>query len=301
MAGTCLNTDLLKLSHWAATWFNIMRRLKFKLDRKSLEIIYTTFIRPLLEYSDIIWDNCTRYEKQELDKIQNEAARIATGATKLISLKNLQNEVKWQPLQKCRDNHKLALFYKMNNTITPFYLSDLVPGTVSSATRYNLRNSNNIMTIRGRTNSYLSSLLPSTVRDWNDLPPEIAQSDSVASFRYNLIRDRTHVPKYFYSGNRHVLYTRLRTQCSAFNHDLFKKNISDTPLCGSVEYTHHLFFKCPFYNIVRNDLLQEVSTLHEVSLKLLLYGNGKLSNDLNTRIFESVHKYILKTKRFSSN
>ena len=58
---------------------NIMRKLKFKLDRKSLEIIYTTFIRPLLEYGDVIWDNCTQYEKLELEKIQNEAARIATG------------------------------------------------------------------------------------------------------------------------------------------------------------------------------------------------------------------------------
>ena len=276
MAAACLNTDLLKLSHWAATWLvlfnptkteslifsrklnkplhpplfmenqqiveveshkhfgvilsadctwhkhikyitdkawgriNIMRRLKFKLDRKSLEIIYTTFIRPLLEYSDVIWDNCTRYEKQELDKIQNEAARIATGATKLISLENLQDEVKWQPLQKRRDNHKLTLFYKMNNNITPTYLSDLVPGTVSSATRYDLRNSNNIMTIVGRTHSYLSSFLPSTVRDWNNLPPEIAQSDSVASFKYNLNRDQTHVPKYFYSDNRHVQYVLKR-------------------------------------------------------------------------------------------
>ena len=187
-----------------------MRRLKFKLDRKSLEIIYTTFIRPLLEYSDVIWDNCTRYEKQELDKIQNEAARITTGATKLISLENLQDEVKWQPLQKRRDNHKLTLFSKMNNNITPTYLSDLVPGTVSSATRYDLRNSNNIMTIVGRTHSYLSSFLPSTVRDWNNLPPEIAQSDSVASFKYNLNRDQTHVPKYFYSGNRHVQYVLKR-------------------------------------------------------------------------------------------
>ena len=52
-----------------------MRRLKFILDRRSLEIVYTSFIRPLLEYGDTIWDNCTLYEKQELDKIQNEAAR----------------------------------------------------------------------------------------------------------------------------------------------------------------------------------------------------------------------------------
>ena len=68
-----------------------------------------------------------------------------------------------------------------------------------------------------------------------------------------------------------------------------------------IENIHHFSFKCPFYNIVRNDILHEVSTLHEVSLKLLLYGNPNLSNDLNTRIFESVHRYILKTKRFSSN
>ena len=61
--------------------------LKFKLDRKSLEIIYTTFIRPILEYGDVIWDTCTQYEKQELDKIQTEAARIATGTTKHVSLK----------------------------------------------------------------------------------------------------------------------------------------------------------------------------------------------------------------------
>ena len=60
-----------------------MRKLNFKVDRKSLEIIHTTFIRPILEYGDVIWDICTQYEKQELDKIHTEAAKIATGTTKL--------------------------------------------------------------------------------------------------------------------------------------------------------------------------------------------------------------------------
>ena len=108
------------------------------------------------------------------------------------------------------------------------------------------------MTIQGRIKSYLSSFVPPTVRDWNNVTPDTAQSDSVTSFKYILNRDRSHVPKYFYSGNRHVqvirlIPTRLRTQCSALNHDLFK-NTSDTPLCslGSVENTHHFFLKCPF-------------------------------------------------------
>ena len=65
---------------------NVMRKLKFKLDRRSLQIIYFTFIRPLLEYADVVWDNCSQYEVNELKKIQNEAARIVTGATKLVSI-----------------------------------------------------------------------------------------------------------------------------------------------------------------------------------------------------------------------
>ena len=77
--------DYIKEKAW--TRINIMRRLKYELDRKSLEIIYTTFIRPILECADVIWDNCCDYEKQELEKIQIEAARIASGTTKLNQFK----------------------------------------------------------------------------------------------------------------------------------------------------------------------------------------------------------------------
>ena len=92
---------------------NVMRKLKFKLDRKSLEIIYTAFIRPLLEYGDVIWDNCLQYEKQEIEKIQLEAARIATGTTKLVSINALYKEVGWETLEQRRQTHKLTLFFKM--------------------------------------------------------------------------------------------------------------------------------------------------------------------------------------------
>ena len=102
---------------------NFMRKLKYKLDRKSLETVYTAFIRPLLEYGSVTWDNCTQYEKQELEKIQTEAARIATGTTKLISLQSFYNETKWDSLEKRRNDHKLSLFFKMMNSLAPLYLS----------------------------------------------------------------------------------------------------------------------------------------------------------------------------------
>ena len=107
-----------------------MRKLKFRLDRKSLEIIYIAFIRPILEYGDVVWDNCAQYEKEELERIQHEAARIATGATRLVSINSLYDEIKWESLQKRRHDHKLSLLFKMKNSLTPHYLSSLLPQNV---------------------------------------------------------------------------------------------------------------------------------------------------------------------------
>ena len=43
-------------------------------------------MRPLLEYSDAVWDNCSIATKKQLDAIHIEAARIISGATKLCSI-----------------------------------------------------------------------------------------------------------------------------------------------------------------------------------------------------------------------
>ena len=46
--------EYIKQKAWIR--INIMRKLKFKLDRKALETICLVFIRPILEYDDVIWD-----------------------------------------------------------------------------------------------------------------------------------------------------------------------------------------------------------------------------------------------------
>lgn len=285
---------------WAR--INIMRKLKFRLDRKSLETIYLTFIRPVLEYADVIWDNCFQYEKNELDKIQNEAARITIGATRLVSITSLYNEVKWDSLEVRRTKHKLTMFYKMAYELTPSYLSTLVPQSVSAISRYNLRNSNDLQTIDARTTLYYNSFLPSSVRAWNNLPLEVKQAESANSFKYLLNKDKELVPKHYYVGTRNaqILHARLRTNCSSLNLDLFLKNISDSPLCrcGSVENTQHFFFHCRRYQFQRLELLNSISQYHIPSLQLLLYGDSSLSYETNKNIFERVHKFILDTKRF---
>ena len=45
-----------------------MRKLKFELDRKSLQTIYFSFIRPLLEYADVMWNNCHNMNRMNSKK-----------------------------------------------------------------------------------------------------------------------------------------------------------------------------------------------------------------------------------------
>ena len=97
-----------------------------------------------ISYGTIASNN---YEKQELDKIQNEAAGIATGAIRLVSLSALCKEIVWDLPEKGRFNHKLTLFYKMTHNLDPLYLSSILPQSVSNISRYNLRNSNNLQTM----------------------------------------------------------------------------------------------------------------------------------------------------------
>ena len=57
---------------------NLMQTLKFRVSRNSLEQIYVSFIRPLLEYCDLVWDNCSAENKKQLESFYIEAARNIT-------------------------------------------------------------------------------------------------------------------------------------------------------------------------------------------------------------------------------
>ena len=56
-----------------------MRKSRTFLDRYSLEFFFISFIRPLMEYADAIWDNQKQNLINRLENIQLDAARIVTG------------------------------------------------------------------------------------------------------------------------------------------------------------------------------------------------------------------------------
>ena len=276
--GICLSCDgswdqqIQSIVEKAWKGIGILRRLKFLLDRLSLQTIYFSFIRPILEYGDTVWDNMYEYHKEELAKIQNEAARIVTG------------------------------FFKMVNGLVPNYLCSLVPSTVGSNTTYNLRNCNGLANIVCRTSLYRNSFLPSAVNAWNSLPQATRESDSPSSFKLLLnIHKPTPCKLYFYGERKmQIIHTRLRNNCSDLKQHLFWKNIVASPLCrcGEVESNTHYFFECRFYCNIRATLRQHIRAKSVFNIDTVLFGDNELSISENEQIFHAVHDYTDKSKRF---
>ena len=219
-----------------------------------------------------------------------------------MSFHALYREVIWDQLETRRRKHRLLLLYKMFNDFSPECLSSLIPPTVNTLSQYYLRNAPNIQTVDSRTAQYFNSFLPSSIREWYNLPLDIRNSDSVIIFKRKLNSDIMTIPWHFYAGNRRpqVLHTRLSTTFSSLNDDRFQKRITDSPLClcGIVENTDHYVMRCPLYCEQRAELNHKTSQYSSVTLQILLFGNPLLSLPTNTLIFEAVHKYISDTKRF---
>ena len=80
----------------------LMWKLSSELPRYAVENIYTSYIRPQLEYSAVIYNNCTREQSRRLEACQRKAAIACTRAYRRTNTENLLNELGWSKLEDRR-------------------------------------------------------------------------------------------------------------------------------------------------------------------------------------------------------
>ena len=72
-----------------------MKKLKYILDRHSLETIYKSFIRPKIEYGNVIYFGTSQLNLNKLLKFEKEAMVIMTSATNKCNSALMQIECGW--------------------------------------------------------------------------------------------------------------------------------------------------------------------------------------------------------------
>ena len=106
----------------------LLRKLQNTLPRPSLLTIYKSFIRPHLDYGNVMYDQAYNVSfQQKVESIQYNAAVAITRAIRGTSKEKLFEELRLESLQHRRWYRKLCCFYKILKDQSPKYLFNIIP------------------------------------------------------------------------------------------------------------------------------------------------------------------------------
>ena len=132
----------------------VLRKLQTVLPRHSLSTIYKAFIRPHLDYCDVIYDkiyNESWHKKLEsvqynVESAQCNVALAIAGAIRDTDTEKLYQELGLESLRNRRKLRRLSLFYKIYKDQSPFYFYNLIPAITPG--NYPFQNVKEIPTIK---------------------------------------------------------------------------------------------------------------------------------------------------------
>ena len=100
-----------------------MKKLSLFLSRKTLLTIFKSFVRPNVDYDNMIYDKPFNESfKTKIEMIQYQAALAITGVINGTSLDCLYQEIGLESLVDRRWSRRTILFHRFVNGLLPSYL-----------------------------------------------------------------------------------------------------------------------------------------------------------------------------------
>ncbi len=285
-----------------------IQRHKYRLDKRTLEQCYITFVRPIIEYGDVLFDAANKEDLEVLNTIEKDALRLITGARRRCNVEALYNEVSWPSIEQRRENHKITTLGKLVIKRFPNYLWQDYPTFYSNVRT----NRNNTFAVPQSGHDYYDrSFVPSSINLWNNLPSVLRSINSYDALKARVKNRVTKIiPKHYYWGNRKlsILHTKLRLGCSDLMYDKHIIGLTNNNLCtcGEIEDANHYLLECGSNLVSKVKMLDNITALLEannlteddIDIRLLLYGSDNLNYEANTQLFSYVQTFIGESKRF---
>ena len=105
----------------------IIRFLSKYIHHDVLDQMYKLYVRPNLDYGDVVYHNQNNSLMSKLESTQYAADLAVSGAWRGTNTDKLFEELGWEPLAHRRWYRRLRLFYKIMNNGTPEYTRRYLP------------------------------------------------------------------------------------------------------------------------------------------------------------------------------
>ena len=148
-----------------------------------LKQLYISLVRPHLEYAAQVWDPYLQGDIDKLEAVQRFALKLISrrwdlGYEEMLSIANVPR------LDDRRLHLKLAQVFKIVHGLCyfPENIFTMQPPHSSRLSR-----SDTLLCPFARTNYYFHSFVPSAIRAWNSLGEDQVATDSLQSFKKNIL------------------------------------------------------------------------------------------------------------------
>ena len=239
--------------------------LSAKLPSKTLLIAYKSYVRPILEYADVVWGGCGIKLQSKLEQVQYRSMIAISGAIRTTSSDRIRNFLGLAKLSDRRNIHRITLLYKITRNQTPIYLLRILNQYLNPALRYT-RNRQEYIVPRGKNRKFINSFFPAAISSWTKLNVTIRNSQTTAkTFQLTLFREfkcpLSNSCVYFLGKRQNEKHlNRFVLMFSSLHADLFTHNLVDSPYCscGKLETRGHFLFECQKFQLQRNSLIQNL-------------------------------------------
>ena len=156
------NTHISNICTKANRTLGFLRRTLFSCPQNVKEAAYKGMVRPILEYGSSVWDPHTDKFQEELENVQNRAARFVTRnyVYETGSMTGNLGQLKWESLKKRRKNNRLILFKGLKDKAR-ITTDDLIPKTMHGRNQH----SSAFQIPSASKDVYKYSFFPQTIRD----------------------------------------------------------------------------------------------------------------------------------------
>ena len=168
----------------------IIRYISKYVSRNVLDQVYKLYVRPHLDYGDIIYH---RYDPEmilnvtkRLEQTQYHAALAVTGAWRGTNRQKLYDELGWEELYHRRWYRRLCHFYNLRETGSPGYLFAEIPPEREQS--YNLRNSRAYDQNVARTTRFSHTYFQNVLYEWDLLDHDIKIHNPYLSLNRNYLQ-----------------------------------------------------------------------------------------------------------------
>ena len=261
--------------------------------------MYKMYVRPHLDYGDIIFHDQLKDSMQLLESVQYQAALIVTGCWKGSSKAKVYADLGWESLSDRRHLRRLSTFYQIKNGLAPSYLAERLRDNPPNITK-----------------RYANSFFPYCNINWANLDASIKDVPTLSQFKSAILKKfRPHARSYFNATDKAGIrrLAQLRVGLSDLRDHRHNHHFVNCPtaVCAcsqGSETTKHFLLECNRFVTQRNVLMASLSRISpniDLSISpllsdLLLYGSKDYSFYANTDILNATIAYIKSSKRFDT-